>query len=183
MKTDPKLTSISKFLSLVLRHEPQRIGLTLDAAGWADVDELLQRCADGGRPIDRALLERIVETSDKQRLAFNPERTRIRANQGHSIDVDLGLAPRVPPAVLFHGTARRFLDSILHSGLSRRERHHVHLTESRSSAVAVGQRHGQPVVLRIDAQRMHAEGHVFHCSDNQVWLCLNVPPLYIEVMP
>jgi putative RNA 2'-phosphotransferase len=181
--TSADLTQLSKFLSLVLRHEPERIGLTLDEAGWADVEELLNRCARAGRPINRALLARIVETSDKQRFAFNSDQTRIRANQGHSVPVNLGLSPREPPAHLYHGTASRSLTSILQSGLKRGERHHVHLTETPATATAVGQRYGTPVLLRIDAARMHTDGHRFHCSDNNVWLCDEIPPTYLQVMP
>jgi putative RNA 2'-phosphotransferase len=177
------MTDLSKFLSLVLRHDPARIGLTLDAAGWTEVDELLDRCARAGRSIDRALLLRIVETSDKQRFALSSDQTRIRANQGHSVPVDLGLPPREPPAQLYHGTASRSLTSILQSGLQRGERHHVHLTQTPSTATTVGQRYGVPVLLRIDAARMHADGHRFHCSSNNVWLCDEVPPRYLEVMP
>jgi putative RNA 2'-phosphotransferase len=183
MTNDKKLTSISKFLSLVLRHEPQRIGLELDAAGWTEVDDLLAKCSLAGRPIDRDTLLQVVETSDKQRFALSADQSRIRANQGHSIDVALGLEPRDPPPVLYHGTARRSLESILRTGLNRGERHHVHLTEMLTTARAVGQRYGEPVLLQIDAARMHAQGHHFYCSDNQVWLCDAVPVRYIEVLP
>lgn len=176
-----KLTSISKFMSLVLRHQPQKIGLELDPAGWARVDDLLRLSAAAGRVFTHHDLVDVVTTSDKQRFALSEDGQRIRANQGHTVDVDLDLPVLVPPDALFHGTARRFLDAILREGLSRRARHHVHLTANRDTAVAVGTRYGVPVLLRIDAARMHAEGHVFRCSANGVWLAEGVPTRYIEV--
>jgi putative RNA 2'-phosphotransferase len=182
MTTKSELTTISKFLSLVLRHEPARIGLTLDDAGWASVDELLAKASSSGRPVTRALLEEVVATSDKKRFAFSADGQRIRANQGHSINVELGLAPVQPPDVLFHGTATRFLASILDGGLNKRERHHVHLTVDLDIARSVGQRYGAVAVLSVDAARMHAEGHVFFRSDNGVWLTDAVPPTYLSVL-
>jgi len=177
------LTSLSKFLSLVLRHQPEKIGLALDAAGWASVDELLGKLAAAGRPVSSAQLHEIVTTSDKQRYAFSEDGLRIRANQGHSIEVELDLPAVTPPDLLFHGTASRFCESILRNGLERRNRHHVHMTANPDTAVAVGQRHGTPVVLRIDAHRMAAQGHVFRCSANGVWLVDSVPAEFIEVQP
>jgi putative RNA 2'-phosphotransferase len=175
------LKTISKFMSLVLRHQPGKIGLALDAAGWADVDDLLARAAAAGRAITRDQLDEVVATSDKRRFALSDDGRRIRANQGHSIDVDLGLAPLAPPAVLFHGTAARFVDSIRTTGLERRSRHHVHLTEDAAIGEAVGRRYGKPVVLRIAAAAMAARGHVFFRSANNVWLVESVPPEFIEV--
>ena len=180
MKDAP--TSASKLLSLVLRHQPEAIGLSLDQAGWADVDELLACLQATGKPIDRAMLEQIVATSDKQRFAFNGDRTRIRASQGHSIQVDLGLQPAMPPPRLFHGTASRFLESIERTGLEPRERHHVHLSADAGTATAVGRRHGPPVVLAVDAGAMHAAGFRFYRSDNGVWLTDAVPPQYLSTM-
>lgn len=183
MTSNSKLTSISKFLSLVLRHEPQHIGLELDEAGWTPVDVLLHKAAQAGRPISRAELDQVVATSDKKRFAFSEDGLRIRANQGHSVEVDLGLPPVPPPDLLYHGTASRFREAILRDGLQRRERHHVHLTESVATATSVGQRYGQPVLLRIDARRMAAAGFEFRCSANGVWLVDSVPPEFLEVEP
>ena len=177
-----KLKSISKFLSFVLRHEPQSIGLALDDAGWAKVDELLAKAAAAGRRLDRALLQQVVENNDKRRFALSEDGMRIRANQGHSIDVALGLRSVRPPDVLYHGTATRFLDSILAAGLDKRQRHHVHLTESLATAKAVGQRYGKVVLLVVDARRMAVDGHAFYCSDNGVWLTDAVSPQYLEPM-
>lgn len=176
-----ELTTISKFMSLVLRHQPGRIGLALDAAGWADISELLARAAAAGRAITRDQLDEVVATSDKRRFALSDDGQRIRANQGHSIDVDLGLVPQPPPLVLFHGTAWRFVDSIRLTGLERRSRHHVHLTANAATGEAVGRRYGKPVILRIAAGQMAARGHVFFRSANDVWLVESVPPEFIEV--
>lgn len=174
------LTPASKLLSLVLRHRPEAIGLSLDEGGWAKVDELLLRLQAAGKPIDCAVLEEIVAKSDKKRFAFSSDRTRIRASQGHSIGVDLGLQPAAPPPQLFHGTASRFLDSILASGLEPRERHHVHLSADIDTATSVGRRHAQPVVLAVDAGGMHAAGLRFYRSENGVWLTDAVPPRYLS---
>ena len=182
MKKTTELTTISKFMSLVLRHQPQKIGLQLDPAGWARVDDLLRLSAAAGRPVTHDDLVDVVTTSDKQRFALSEDGLRIRANQGHTIEVDLDLPVLVPPDALFHGTARRFLDAILREGLSRRARHHVHLTANRETAIAVGTRYGAPVLLRIDAARMYADGHVFRCSANGVWLAEGVPAPYLEAM-
>jgi putative RNA 2'-phosphotransferase len=183
MNNKDKVKSISKFLSFVLRHEPQSIGLSLDEAGWASVDELLDKANAKGKRLDRSLLQHVIDTNDKQRFALSDDGTRIRANQGHSIEVTLGLPAMTPPDVLYHGTATRFLDSILATGLDRRNRHHVHLTESLATAKAVGQRYGKLVLLAVDAQRMSADGHVFHQSDNGVWLTDAVPTRYLRTMP
>ena len=180
--TPQQLTSTSKFLSLVLRHKPSTIGLSLDAAGWANVDELLARAAAANHSLSRALLEKVVETSDKKRFAFSEDGLRIRANQGHSVDVELGLPPLAPPARLYHGTASRFLDAILAEGLAKRQRHHVHLSESTETATAVGRRYGELVLLAVDAQRMSAEGFLFFRSENNVWLTDHVPPVYLSII-
>jgi putative RNA 2'-phosphotransferase len=173
------LTRVSKFLSLVLRHDPGRIGLKLDEAGWAEVDQLLSAAAGAGVQIDRATLERVVAENDKKRFALSPDGTRIRASQGHSIDVELGLEPQTPPEQLYHGTASRFLDSIRQGGLHAAARTHVHLSADESTARTVGQRHGKPVVLTIAAGRMHRDGHTFYRSENGVWLTDAVPVEYI----
>ena len=177
----PPLVRISKFLSLVLRHDPGKIGLALDAAGWADVDELIAAAARAGVEIDRETLARVVAENDKQRFALSPDGDRIRANQGHSVRVDLGLEPQTPPEVLYHGTAARFVDSIRASGLHAASRTHVHLSPDEETARWVGQRHGKPVVLRVAAGRMHRDGRAFFRSENGVWLTDVVPAEYIDL--
>ncbi len=178
MATD--VVKASKFLSLVLRHKPEEIGLTLDENGWADVDELIRRANVGGRALSRPLLERVVAENDKKRFAFSEDGQRIRASQGHSVEVDLALPPAEPPAVLYHGTATRFLDSIRADGLNAGGRQHLHLSPDIPTAVAVGRRHGTPVVLTVRAQAMSAAGRPFFLSTNGVWLTDFVPAVYIE---
>jgi putative RNA 2'-phosphotransferase len=182
MNTNKELTTISKFMSLVLRHKPQQIGLVLDGAGWADIEDLLARFAAVGRSVTRDQLNEVVATNDKRRFALSDDGLRIRASQGHTVEVDLGLAPLQPPDFLFHGTASRFLDSVMATGLERRSRHHVHLTYNVATGEAVGRRYGKPVILRIDAAAMAAQGHVFFRSANNVWLVDAVPATFIEVM-
>jgi uncharacterized protein (TIGR02452 family) len=174
---------ISKFLSLVLRHDPARIGITLDEAGWTDVDVLLAACARHGVAISRAQLDEIVATSDKQRYALSTDGTRIRANQGHSVAVELGLAPVPPPETLYHGTVESALPGIREHGLVRRARHHVHLSADHETATRVGGRRGRPVVLSIRAGAMADAGHVFYRSANGVWLTDHVPPEFIVFTP
>jgi putative RNA 2'-phosphotransferase len=176
------IVDTSKLLSYVLRHRPDSIGLQLDANGWADVDALLQRLAEHGKPVARELLDRVVANNDKQRFAFDATRTRIRASQGHSIQVDLALQPAQPPDVLYHGTASRFLKSILASGLRAGNRQHVHLSGDVGTARRVGARYGFPVILRVDTVRMRADGAVFYRSDNGVWLTGPVAPRYLRVL-
>ncbi len=170
----------SKFLSLVLRHQPELIGLRLDEAGWVPVAELLEGCRRAGQAITLEELKEIVRTSDKQRFALSEDGTRIRANQGHSIDVDLGLEPASPPAVLFHGTVERFLPAIRREGLRPMSRHDVHLSADQETATRVGARRGKPVVLTVDAAGMSAAGHTFRISANGVWLVAAVPPEYLR---
>ena len=174
---------VSKFLSLVLRHDPSRIGITLDDAGWTDVDALLAACAAHGVTITRAQLDEIVATSDKQRYAFDETRTRIRANQGHSVPVELGLPPAPPPETLYHGTVEAALPGIRANGLVRGARHHVHLSADVETATKVGSRRGKPVILTIRAGAMADAGHVFYRSENGVWLTERVPPELIELAP
>jgi putative RNA 2'-phosphotransferase len=180
MKRD--YTKQSKFLSLILRHEPERIGITLDGAGWVDVEALLAACARHGVAISRAELDELVASSDKQRFAFDETRTRIRANQGHSVEVELGHQPATPPDVLYHGTPEKFVASILREGLKKGQRHHVHLSERIETARKVGERRGKPVILRIDARRMQSDGFTFYVTPNRVWLVDEVPPKYVEVI-
>ena len=175
----PDLVKTSQFLSYVLRHEPGAIGLVLDAHGWADVDDLVAKAHASGTPLDRDGIAAAVATNDKQRFALSPDGLRIRANQGHSVAVDLALAPTTPPDVLYHGTATRFLDSIRAQGLVAGQRQHVHLSADRDTATRVGARHGAPVVLVVDARAMHAAGIAFLCSDNGVWLADAVAAQYL----
>jgi putative RNA 2'-phosphotransferase len=180
---DRETTRLSKFLSLVLRHQPEVIGVALDAAGWVPVDELLAACRAHGTPIDRALLLELVATSPKQRFALSEDGARIRASQGHSVEVELGYQPAEPPETLFHGTVAASLDAIREGGLRRMERHHVHLSPDADTARAVGARRGAPVVLRVAAGAMHRAGHLFYRSANGVWLTEHVPPDFIELPP
>jgi len=172
---------ISKFLSYVLRHNPDSINLTLDENGWAAVDELLECAARNGRKFSRSSLEEVVETNDKKRFILSEDGLLIRANQGHSIQIDLKLEPLKPPEKLYHGTATRFLESILQNGLQPQNRHHVHLSTDRETAMKVGQRHGKPVILAVDALQMDQDGHEFYCSANGVWLTDAVLPRYFSV--
>jgi putative RNA 2'-phosphotransferase len=171
---------ISKFLSLVLRHRPDTIGIALDREGWVAVDTLLAGCRVHGHDITRALLDDVVATNPKRRFAFSEDGSRIRANQGHSVEVELGYRPQQPPDVLFHGTIADFLPAIRAEGLCKMRRHHVHLSPDAATAAVVGRRRGAPVVLRVLAGRMHGDGHVFFLSDNGVWLTDTVAPRYID---
>lgn len=178
--TPAQTTSASKFLSLVLRHQPDVAHVTLDSAGWAVVDALLAGCARVGRPLSRTDLEHIVATNAKKRFEFSADGLRIRASQGHSVEVELEYAPQAPPELLYHGTATRFLDSIREKGLLKMQRHHVHLSAETRITLDVGARHGTPALLTILAGQMHGEGHVFYRSTNGVWLVEHVPPQHIR---
>ena len=180
-KNQDQLAAYSKFLSLVLRHSPQSIGLKLDGAGWAPTQELLACLQKSRYPMGLELLQQVVAADSKQRYAFSEDGLRIRANQGHSIAVELSLVPQQPPAQLFHGTATRFLPAILEQGLTRQQRHHVHLSASQEVAATVGRRYGQLALLAVDAQAMYADGHGFYCTDNGVWLTDAVPARYLKV--
>lgn len=175
-----ELIQSSKFLSFVLRHRPDAIGLVLDAEGWAGVDELIARASEHGEQLTVELIRKVVAQNDKQRFALSADERRIRAVQGHSIEVDLQLVPQIPPAILFHGTATRFLASIREHGLQGRGRQHVHLSPDAETAVRVGSRHGKPVVLEVSAAAMHAAGHQFYLSENGVWLTDAVPVEFIR---
>lgn len=177
------LVWMSKFLSLVLRHKPEEIGLTLDGNGWASVEELVSLANQHGRRLTRPLLEQVVAENDKKRFAFSEDGQRIRASQGHSVEVDLALPPVEPPEVLYHGTASRFVDSIKAAGLHSANRQHVHLSLDVTTAMKVGQRHGQPVVLVVRAGEMAAAGHTFFLSANGVWLTERVPVEFITFLP
>lgn len=184
MTTDPtQLDELSKYLSYVLRHEPQTIGLQLDTEGWADIDSLIAGASRNGRAIDQAMVLAVVETSKKKRFAVSDDCQRIRAVQGHSTPVVKRTYPEtVPPGVLYHGTATRFLASIREQGLKAGSRHHVHLSLDLSTATAIGKRHGKPVVLEIQALRMHQNGFKFFLSENNVWLTDAVPPEFIDTI-
>jgi putative RNA 2'-phosphotransferase len=170
---------VSKRMSLVLRHRPGDAGVTLDDAGWVAIDALVRALADDG--VTDAELREIVRTSDKQRFAISDDGLRIRAHQGHSIEVALDHAPASPPETLYHGTIDRFLDSIRARGLVRGERHHVHLAATIEAARVVGARRGAPVVLRVRAAAMAAAGHAFFLTPNGVWLTEHVPAVFLDV--
>jgi putative RNA 2'-phosphotransferase len=178
---DPKrLVRISKYLSKHLRHEPERLGLRLERGGWVRVDDLLAAYAAARFPLTPAELDEVVRQNDKQRFAFDPSKTRIRANQGHSTPVDLQLEPVPPPDILYHGTPAGSVDVILREGLKKMARHDVHLSATPAIAETVGKRRGRPVVLIVDAAAMSRDGLVFYCSANGVWLTDHVPPKYLR---
>jgi putative RNA 2'-phosphotransferase len=174
------IVTASKFLSLLLRHKPETIGLSLDSEGWAEIEDIVRLAAGGRTPLTKKLIEEITAKCDKKRFAISDDGARIRANQGHSITVDLNLKPQNPPETLFHGTATRFLESILRQGLIKGNRQHVHLSPDRVTALKVGRRHGKPVILGIAAQAMLASGFVFFLSANGVWLTEHVPAKFIS---
>lgn len=176
----PSRLQTSKFISLILRHDPGKVGIVLDDAGWTDVATLLEALGRQGHPLTREELEDIVRTSDKQRYALSPDGARIRANQGHSVDVELDLPVTAPPARLFHGTVAEYLPSIREKGLIKGSRHHVHMSADVETAKKVGGRRGKPVILVVRAEEMVAAGHVFFRSANGVWLTDHVPPPFIE---
>jgi putative RNA 2'-phosphotransferase len=175
-----ELVRYSKFISLVLRHRPKLIGLDMDEGGWVSVDSLIAGMNAKGMPIGLDLLERVVSENDKSRFVFNADRSKIRANQGHTIKIDLGLQPLNPPDILYHGTAKKNLESIRKQGLLKGKRHAVHLSLDFDTAIKVGSRHGEPVVLEIESGRMAANAILFYCSENGVWLVAHVPPEYIR---
>jgi len=178
--TSKDLKRISKRMSHALRHKPELYGLTLDRQGWCEIGELIAAFNRQGLSMDRAKLELVVEQNDKRRFAISDDGRRIRANQGHSIDIDLGYEPVAPPEYLFHGTAEKNITSIREKGLHRGKRHHVHLSPDRETALQVGGRHGRPQVLRIRAKAMQEAGHSFYRSENGVWLAEAVPAAFIE---
>ncbi|HEY5835243.1 RNA 2'-phosphotransferase [Streptomyces sp.] len=178
-----RAVKVSKFLAMVLRHRPESVGMVLDEGGWVDVDELLAACAAGGRRFSRAELDHVVATNSKKRFAFSADGRRIRASQGHSVAVELGLPPAPPPDVLYHGTAAATLPVILREGLKPMSRQDVHLSADVETAVRVGARHGRPVVLAVDAAGLAAAGHEFRVSANGVWLTDGVPPERLGVLP
>ncbi len=176
----PNHKQISKFLSLILRHDPGKIGLALDDQGWADVQIVLAKLQKQFSGLDLNLLQEIVSSNDKQRFAFNEDHTKIRANQGHSVPINLNYTPKQPPELLYHGTVDKFIEAIKEKGLLKMSRHHVHLSEELDTASAVGARRGKPIILTVRAGEMYSDGIQFFQSDNQVWLTDHVPAKYLE---
>ena len=176
---EKKLIKISKRLSLVLRHQPQTIGIQLDEQGWIAVDTLLNAFSEHFFPLSRPELEEVVAKNNKKRFAFDETQTRIRASQGHSVEIKLGYEPKSPPEFLFHGTATRFLDAIRQKGLLKQKRHHVHLSADEATAKNVGSRHGAPVILTVKSREMESKGLQFFQSENGVWLTEHVPVEYL----
>ena len=170
----------SKFISLILRHKPETIGISLDEHGWANVDELIAGISKT-HPIDMAILEQIVAEDEKQRYSFNEDKTLIRANQGHSIPVDVELEEKQPPEILFHGTGEKFVSSINEQGLIPKSRLYVHLSKDEETAVKVGQRHGKPAIYKVKSGDMYRDGFKFFCSVNGVWLTKSVPVKYLSL--
>ena len=177
-----RIDKLSVFISLVLRHKPDAAGITLDEHGWANVDELINGINNTGRKIDMTMLEEIVKTDNKQRYSFNEDKTLIRANQGHSIPVDVELKEQEPPELLYHGTADRFVKSIMTEGLKPMSRLYVHLSKDIETANKVGKRHGKPVILKVYSGRMYREGIKFYFSENGIWLTKKVDAKYLEQM-
>lgn len=168
---------ISKFISLILRHKPEVIGVTLDNNGWCNTEELLNGCRI---TIDELI--NIVENDSKTRYAFNEDKSKIRANQGHSINVDLNLKSIKPPDVLYHGTSTKYINKILLEGIKKITRKHVHLSDNLETAKSVGERHGNPVILSIDSKSMYNDGYKFYLSENKVWLCDYISTKYIKII-
>ncbi|WP_443029140.1 RNA 2'-phosphotransferase [Spirulina sp. CS-785/01] len=190
-------TKISKYLSYHLRHHPEKLGLTLDQGGWVDVENLLQATQKHHFPLTRQELTQVVAENEKQRFSFDQTGQRIRANQGHSIPIDLQLTPTQPPDILYHGTSQKFVPKILQQGLRKMSRHHVHLSSDQITAKKVGQRHskqrhgkqrhgkqlhGKPAIFQINATQLYHDGFPFYCTENQVWLVDHVPPPYLTLL-
>ncbi|MGD2182449.1 RNA 2'-phosphotransferase [Lusitaniella coriacea] len=175
-----RLVKVSKYLSKHLRHQPEKLGLQLQPGGWVTVDDLLEACRKQEFRLTRIELEEVVAKNDKKRFSFDETGSLIRANQGHSVEVDLQLEPTVPPDVLYHGTGKQSVSLILKSGLKKMSRHHVHLSEEIKTAKRVGARHGYPVIFEVNAVAMYGEGFTFYCSENNVWLVDRVPPEYLK---
>lgn len=171
---------LGKFISLILRHKPETIGISLDKNGWANVNELLKGIQNQGINIDFERLNEIVETNNKKRYSFNEDKTKIRANQGHSINVDVELKEAIPPVKLYHGTATKYIDDIMKNGIIHKNRLHVHLSKDIETAINVGTRHGTPVVLEIDTKEMINDGYKFYLSENGVWLTSDIAPKYFK---
>ncbi|MCI9976514.1 RNA 2'-phosphotransferase [Clostridioides difficile] len=176
-----KKDKLSVFISLILRHKPETIGIKLDNYGYADVNELIGNINSTGRNINMEILEQIVKEDNKQRYSFNEDRSKIRANQGHSIKVNVELKELRPPKCLYHGTTIRFLDNIKKEGIVRKSRLYVHLSNGIDTAIKVGKRHGIPIVLKVNTEKMYEDGYKFYLSENNVWLCEHIPFKYVEI--
>lgn len=178
-----KFQKTSKFLSLILRHKPEVIGISLDKNGWAEVSGLIEGVNKNGKYfLDMPTLEEIVRTDEKQRYSFSPDKKKIRANQGHSIQVDVELKETQPPETLWHGTGEKYTDSINNEGLKPKNRLYVHLSADTDTAFKVGARHGRPVVYKVNSGEMYRQGYIFYLSENGVWLTENVPPNFMEMI-
>ena len=181
MISEKQQTHISKFLSLVLRHKPETIGIQLDQNGWTDISELIDKSNKYGIQFDREILKHIVATNSKKRFAVNDKFDKIRASQGHSIEIELGYKNQKPPEILFHGTSEKSVESILEKGLEKQNRQHVHLSSDIDTATKVGQRHGKPIVFLVLAEKMYGDNFEFFISENGVWLTENVPTKYLKI--
>lgn len=181
MISEKQQTHISKFLSLVLRHKPETIDIQLDQNGWVDVYELIDKSNKYGIQFDRETLNHIVATNSKKRFAFNDKFDKIRASQGHSVEIELGYKNQKPPEILFHGTSQKSVQSILDKGLEKRNRQHVHLSSDTETAIKVGQRYGKPIVFKILAEKMYNDKFEFYISEMGVWLTDNVPTKYLKM--
>jgi len=181
MITERENVKISKFLSLILRHQPEKIGIELDENGWTAIKELIEKSAIAGVRFDFEILKFVVNTNNKKRFSFDDSLTKIRASQGHSVDVNPGYSPIPPPVILYHGTAIKNIVSIFESGLKKQNRYHVHLSTDTKTAKIVGQRHGDAIILEVLTNQMYADGYQFFLSDNNVWLTDYVPAKYLKV--
>lgn len=182
MMNEKQNKKISKFLSLVLRHKPETLQLKLDENGWAIVDELIDQLNKHGLCLNFAVLDYVVQTNSKKRFAFNNDKSKIRASQGHSLSIDLNYIAQKPPDKLYHGTSERFIASILKTGIDKRQRHHVHLSSEIATALQVGRRHGKALILEILSAKMQSKGHEFYLSENKVWLTDYVPIEFIKIL-
>lgn len=182
MEQNKKDVNLGRFISLILRHKPETIGIQLDENGWADVNELITGVNQYGKNIDREDLERIVRENSKKRYIFNKDKTKIRANQGHSLNVEIELKQAIPPNILYHGTGEKSVQSIQKSGINKRNRQFVHLSAEVDTAINVGSRHGKPIVFQVNSKQMYEDGYVFYLSENMVWLCDEVRPQYCEII-
>jgi putative RNA 2'-phosphotransferase len=180
-KMSKDLKQISKFMSLVLRHQPASIGLSPDANGWVKLADLITQMNKKGFGVTTAIIQTIVDTNDKKRFALSADGNSIRASQGHSIEVELDLVAQTPPDKLYHGTVSKFMDAIRENGLQKMSRQHVHLSATIETATVVAARRGKPIILQVNAAAMQAAGYLFYCSANGVWLTDQVPPQYLTI--
>lgn len=180
MLNEKQEKTVSKFLSLVLRHEPKLIGITPNESGWVNIEELKQKALTKNQVLTDDIIKQVVANNDKKRFSISSDGTMIRANQGHSIEVNLGLEDKEPPEFLYHGTAQQYVQPILEQGLISKDRHAVHLSQNTTTATQVGSRHGKVVLFKVLSGKMHEQGYKFQCSDNNVWLTDAVPPQFLE---